>query len=226
MKKQHMPVGYIEEPEINEFRRLLNLLLTHSQNTGGKIYLITCAMQGEGKSTVSSFLAMSNALYQGQNTILADFDLRRPTVHKLYDLPIQSGVSEILSDSITLEKALKMSPNPNLEILTAGSTAQTPLEMFTVSNLQRIETSLREKECMVFLDSPPIIPVSDTLLLSNFVDGILLVVKAGQSQKKVVQRAIDMLQLNSNKLLGVVINNLENALPYYYSQSYYDYRYE
>lgn len=217
--------NYVETPELNEFKRLFNRLHTENQKRGTKVFMITSATLGEGKSTIAAYLAVTSALYQSTETILVDSDLRRPSIHRLYELPVQQGFADMLANQLDLDAATKPSSLPNLKVITAGKPELPPAELFSVSHLQSLVEELRRKFSIVIFDTPPIIPVSDTLLLSNFVDGILLVVKAGKSQKRVTQRAIDMLQTNSGKILGVVVNNLQSALPYYYDYRYYGYKY-
>ncbi|MCL4708133.1 CpsD/CapB family tyrosine-protein kinase [bacterium] len=225
-KKSAKPLGYyLETPELNEFKRLFNRLHTEKQKHGTKVFMITSAMMSEGKSTVAAYLAVTSALYQSTETVLVDCDLRRPVIHRHYELPLQPGIAEVLSRELDLSAAIKPSALPHLKIITAGKPNQTPAELFSLTHLQSVVDEMREKFSIIIFDAPPIIPVSDTLLLSNFVDGILIVVKAGKSQKRVTQRALDMLQTNSDKILGVVVNNLRSALPYYYDHRYYGYKY-
>jgi capsular exopolysaccharide synthesis family protein len=218
--------GYYEEtPEATAFKRLYNKLQRQYDNHGLRVFMTTSSSSGEGKSTTTAFLATASARYRQTDTVLVDCDLRRPVVHKLYKVPNEGGVADILAHGVSLRSVLKPSAIPNLKIITAGVAQTSPADLFSSTRLSRMIERLRSAFQIVLLDAPPIIPVSDSLLLSNVVDGILFVCKAGVTQKRVAQHALELLEDNRKKLLGVIINNMKGLLPYYYDYSYYDYKY-
>jgi capsular exopolysaccharide synthesis family protein len=216
---------YEETPEATEFKRLYNKLQYEHDRVGMKVFMVTSANVSEGKSTVTAFLAAASARYHTTETLLVDCDLRRPMVHKLYDLPNEGGVADILTHDENISRHLKPSAIPNLKIITAGVAKQSPADLFSSSRLHEMFNQIRFHFKIVLIDAPPMIPVSDSLLLGNEAEGILFVFKAGETPKRVAQRAVELLDNNRKKLLGAVINNMKGVLPYYYDHRYYNYKY-
>jgi len=215
-----------ESPESAEFRRIL-LNIDKSKKGGDKqVILITSATLGEGKSMTSSFLAMSSASYKNNKTLLIDFDLRRPTIHRLFGMKRENGISDIILNNLAPKKAVKPTNLEKLDLLTAGKFASNTSELIKVSNVHRIIEEMKFYYDTIIVDSPPLIPVMDTLIFVEEFDAILLVVKAGVTQKAIVSRARDLLSHHNGKLVGVIMNNMMNSLPYYYDQSYYGYNYK
>jgi capsular exopolysaccharide synthesis family protein len=219
------PYYYEETPEATEFKRLYNKLQFEHDRVGTKVFMVTSASVSEGKSTIAAFLAAAGARYRATETLLVDCDLRRPMIHKLYDLPNEGGVADILAENEDINPVLKSSAIPNLKIITAGVAKQSPADLFSSSRLHEMFDQIRFHFKIVLIDAPPMIPVSDSLLLGNEAEGILFVFKAGETPKRVAQRAVELLDNNRKKLLGAVINNMKGVLPYYYDYRYYNYEY-
>ncbi len=218
--------GYYEEtPEATAFKRLYNKLQKQYDERGMRVFMTSSSNTGEGKSTTTAFLATASARYRQNDTVLVDCDLRRPVIHKMYHLPNEGGVADILAHGVSLRSVLKPTVIPNLKVITAGIAESSPADLFSSERLTQMISRLRQAFQIVLLDAPPIIPVSDSLLLSNVVDGILFVCKAGVTQRRVAQHALELLEDNRKKLLGVIINNMKGLLPYYYDYYYYDYKY-
>ncbi|MGH7598603.1 MAG: CpsD/CapB family tyrosine-protein kinase [bacterium] len=216
---------YEETPEATAFKRIYNKIHLQHDRHHTNVFLLTSANVGEGKSTAAAFLATASARYRRMETLLIDCDLRRPMIHKLYNLPNEQGVADILAEDVNIKSVLKPSAIPNLKIITAGIPKQSPADLFSTVHLQEMFKKIRFYFKIVLIDAPPIIPVSDTLLLSNETDAIVFVFKAGHTPKRVAKRALELLEDNRKKLLGVVINNEKGALPYYYDPRYYGYEY-
>jgi capsular exopolysaccharide synthesis family protein len=216
---------YEETPEATEFKRLYNKLQFEHDREGIKVFMVTSANVSEGKSTVAAFLAAAGARYHDNETLLVDCDLRRPMVHKLYDLPNEGGVADILAHDKDINTVLKSSAIPNLKVITAGVAKRSPADLFSSARLHEMFDQIRFHFKIVLIDAPPMVPVSDSLLLSNEAEGILFVFKAGETPRRVAQRAVELLDNNRKKLLGAVINNMKGVLPYYYDYRYYNYKY-
>lgn len=216
---------YEETPEATEFKRLYNKLQFEHDHHGTKVFMMTSASVSEGKSTVAAFLAAASARYRATETLLVDCDLRRPMIHRLYELPNELGVADILASGKSITSVLKSSGIPNLQIITAGIARQSPADLFSSARLHEMFGQIRSYFKIAIIDAPPMIPVSDSLLLSNEAEGILFVFKAGETPKRVAQRAVALLDNNRRKLLGAVINNMKGVLPYYYDHRYYNYQY-
>ena len=212
-----------EQPFATEFRRLLHRIKKNDNETELKSLLITSAMLSEGKSTISSFLAVTAARQKGMKTLLIDADLRRPTVHKFFAMERDNGLTEILADNYNPVDMIKHTEMENLHIMTAGKRVPSPTDIFDAQSIGRIIDEMKFYYDIILVDCAPVLPVSDPMLLASKLDGIVLVVKAGATQKEVVERAVEILSTNNHRVLGIVLNNMNNSLPYYYDYNYYYY---
>ncbi|MBU8932728.1 MAG: CpsD/CapB family tyrosine-protein kinase [candidate division Zixibacteria bacterium] len=212
-----------ELPVATEFRRLLQRIQSFSTESENKAIMITSAMLAEGKSTICSFLALTAARQKGLKTLIIDTDLRRPSIHKLFGMDRERGLAEVLSGDLSAAKVVRQTDLEQLHIINAGLRSERPSELFNVEVISRIIDDLKFYYDLIFVDCAPILPVSDPMLLAPKMDAILLVVKAGATQKEVVERAVDILGADGNRITGVVLNNMNNSLPYYYDYKYYDY---
>ncbi|UCE24765.1 MAG: CpsD/CapB family tyrosine-protein kinase [Candidatus Zixiibacteriota bacterium] len=213
----------LEAPYVTEYRRLLYKMLNTHAGDALKSILVTSAMVGEGKSTISSFLAMTAAAKKALKTLVIDVDLRRPSIHKLFGLSAEPGMVEILSKETETKSALRKSGLENLDILPAGRVSGNPSEIFDADAIAGMIEEMKFYYDLILIDCAPLLPVSDPMLLAPRVDGTLLVVKAGATQKELVERAAAILNPEENKVLGVVLNNMNHILPYYYDYDYYHY---
>jgi len=214
----------MELPESTEFRRVLHNVNGKHKEPDKLAILVTSAMLSEGKSVVSAFLAMTSARSKKIKTLLIDFDLRRPVIHKLFRLPLKGGLSNVLIEGIACRNAIKKTSLENLDILTAGEVMKNPSELFNNAAVHRIIDEMKFYYDKIIVDSPPLIPVMDPIILLEELDGAILVVKAGATQRDVVLRARELLNSQRDKIMGVVVNNLKHSLPYYYNYRYYGYK--
>ena len=193
--------------------------------SSSKEVLVTSATVGEGKSTVAALLALAAVENTEEEVLLVDADLRRPIIHSLFGLKREAGFKELLSGEIDLESALKDSFQPNLKIITSGGGRESVWQLLEPAKLRGLFRSLRSRFSYLIVDTPPVIPVSDVLSLASELERVLLVVKAGETPREVVKRATDLLKEAGTQILGVVLNNARQVLPYYYNYSYYHYHY-
>jgi capsular exopolysaccharide synthesis family protein len=215
-----------ESPFATEFRRLLyNMTKSKQLPDNSKAFLVTSASTGEGKSTISAFLGMTAALHRPRKTLLIDADLRRPVLHEMFGVEQKGGLSNVILDNAKIEDCVKKTDIDNLDLLTSGEQQKNPTELFDSPVLQTFVESARFYYELIIIDSAPVIPVSDPLILGGEVDGICLVIKAGETQQEVVTRAVSLIEQSGARLLGVVLNNVKHALPYYYNHKYYGYHY-
>lgn len=212
----------LDSPFATEFRRLLHNIKTASKTGEVKTVLVTSAVVGEGKSTVTSFLAITAARKQ-MRTLVIDCDLRRPSLHRLLDLPLERGVAEALAEGIAIRHTIKKTTLDKLDIITAGRITSSPAELFEARTIGEYLSELKFYYDLILVDCAPILPVSDPMMLAQEVDGVLIVIKAGDTQRELVGRATEIIQTGSSRILGVVMNNLKKALPYYYQSSHYSY---
>ena len=189
-----------------------------------KTILITSAAPGEGKSTTTGNLGVSMAL-GGVKTLLVDSDLRRPTLHKLFNLPNTAGLSSALADQAPLSRGLHATQIPNLSVLTSGPIPPNPAEMLASKRMLDMIEQLKSQYDLIFFDSPPIISVSDSMVLASLVDSVVLVVRAGAFPNDVIRNAKTQLESVKATFLGVILNSVNLRRDGYYYRYYYQYYY-
>jgi len=216
---------YRDTPGNAETERLLAKIDTFRKGQDKQSLLITSAILGEGKSTISARIATSSARNRKNPTLLIDFDLRRPRIHQVFNLEKERGVADILSNRLSFESCIKNSRVPNLKILTSGVLRYSPMEVFNAEKAKRFFHEAHKYFDFIIVDSPPIIPVSDPIILGKVVNYVVLVVKAGATSKRIIKRALEMMQSVEVNVCGIIINNMNNVLPYYYDYKHYGYHY-
>jgi capsular exopolysaccharide synthesis family protein len=212
-----------ESPIATEMRRLYSNIRHIDGRNAKRSFLVTSANRGEGKSTVASHLAITVARFRGKKSLIVDADLRRPRLHQIFDVPKEPGLYECLAGEIDPLEAVKDTPIENLKVIPAGRRVKSPAHLFEGDVMTEIFEKIKFYYDIVIVDSAPIIPVSDPMLISSVVDGVVLVLLAGMTPRNVSLRAKNILLDANANLLGVVVNNLSEVLPYYYDYKYYGY---
>jgi capsular exopolysaccharide synthesis family protein len=215
---------YIDAPGTAEIERLGAKLTAMRDGNDRQVVLITSSITGEGKSTIASLLSRCMAFHQNK-TLLIDFDIRRPRLDTIFNVSRKNGIIDILQRDLPVGIFIKDTVIPNLVLLTSGILKVSPAEIFNLEKIDRFFKSIRELFDNIILDTPPIVPVSDPVLLSNFADNVLLVVKAGSTPKYTVKQAINMLNDVKVEISGIVLNNMSNVLSHYYDYNAYGYNY-
>lgn len=203
------------------FRSLRTALLLSSAGHPPKFILFTSATPSEGKTTMASNLAC--ILAQGDaRVLLIDADLRRPNVHHRFGLNGKVGLTTLLTGASKLKDSVQNLPNvPNLDILSSGPVPPFPSEMLSSEAMDAFLKHCGDLYTHVVIDSPPILSVTDGVLLARKADAVVLVVRHGKSSKHVVRRARDMLLRSGSPITGIVLNAVDLSSPEYYG--YYGY---
>ncbi len=203
------------------FRSLRTSLLLATTGHPPKIIVITSATPSEGKTTVATNLACILAQRETR-VLLIDSDLRRPNVHHRFGLNGRVGLSTVLSGSVTMDEALMQVPEvPNLDILCCGPVPPFPTEMLSSEAMHELLVTSSERYTHIVIDSPPILSVTDGVILSRQSDALAMVVRHGKSSRHVVRRARDLLFRAGAPVTGVVLNAVDMNAPEYYG--YYGY---
>ncbi len=180
---------------------------------------ITSATAGEGKSITLLNLAISIA-EAGQKVLLIDADLRRPALGRLLVEKAAPGLSNILAGQATVEESVRKEQYLNLDIIFAGDIPPNPSEILSGEKMQVLIEEMSEKYDYILVDTPPVGVVSDTCIVANLLDGVLMLVWQGRTRKDAVKRAISNLQLTGANILGFVLNGVvlekKKAYGYYY----------
>ncbi len=203
------------------FRSLRTALMLSTVGQEPKFILFTSATPSEGKTTATGNLAVILA-QRGTRTLLIDGDLRRPNVHHRFGVNGKLGLSTILSGQSTLAESVQsVAEVPGLDILSSGPVPPFPTEMLASAAMAQLLREAGEIYTHVVIDSPPILSVTDGVILSRMVDVVVLVVRHGKSSKHVVRRARDLLVRSGAPLGGIVLNAVDLNSPEYYG--YYGY---
>ena len=200
-----------------EIRRLFSNILVNTRDRRAKSFMITSSDRGEGKSTIASLLAISAARSRRQKVLIVDADLRRPRLSKVFQLSNARGFGTCLQDGLNPMEVVQKTPLGNLDVITSGGARSNPAMLFETEHLAEFFAKVKFYYDVVIVDSPPVVPVSDTLFLCSEVEAILLVILAGETPQQVVFRAKELLTNAKAQITGVIVNNAMDVLPYYYS---------
>jgi len=221
---QHLPKSQMSEA----FRALRTALLLSQPDRPPQVILVTSALPREGKTTAAANLAVTLAQL-GDSTVLVDADLRKPGVGRLLNLGTgkYAGLSSYLAGVSSLD--LVTVPHPqiaNLAAIPTGPLPPNPADLLSSHKLAEGIAELRKRYKFIVIDSPPIMAATDAVILSVQTDGVLLVVRSGETPKEAFTRTRDLLTSVKCHLLGVVLNAVDASAPdYYYSYRYYPYSY-
>jgi polysaccharide biosynthesis transport protein len=204
------------------YRALRTSLLLSHLGAPPKVIMVTSALPQEGKSTTSINCAVVLA-QKGVRVLLIDCDLRRPSIHKTLGMGPRSGLSNVLTGSITLKQAITVAPTlPNLDVLPAGTPPPNPAELLASTNMRDVLAELRDKYDHIVLDTPPTLSVTDAVVLSPRADAIVLVIRSGSTTKQALRRSRDILMQVNARVSGVLLNAVDLSSPDYYY--YYEYQ--
>ncbi len=217
--------SYEDSPGNAEIERLVAKLDSLDNGKKTRTTLVSSALTGEGKSTVAALIARATAYKLNKPTLLIDFDVRRPTLHNVFQVRREKGLVDVLNSTLTIRNCLKQTSVPNLALLTSGKTDVDPNELLKSDKIRMFLKGMGTYFHNIIIDSPPVIPVSDPLILAKLVDHIVLVVKAGETPRSIVKRAIDMFADVNTEVTGLVMNNMRNVMPFQYDYRYYGYKY-
>lgn len=170
--------------------------------------MIASAESGEGKTTAISNLAVTYA-QEGKKVLLIDADLRNPSLHRVFSVPNHVGLSSVLSNQYAVEEVLRDSYIDNLQLFTSGPIPPNPSEMIGSNRMKSLMEKLENQYDVIMFDTPPVLSVTDALIVSSLCDGVLLVVNAGKVKKELVKKTKAHLEHVNARILGVILNNLK-----------------
>jgi polysaccharide biosynthesis transport protein len=210
------------------FRALRTSLLLSQAEHPPQVILVTSALPREGKTTAAVNLAVTLAQL-GDRTLLVDSDLRKPGVRRALNLTVEKevGLSSYLAGVCTLDEITVPYPAvKNFAAVTTGPVPPSPADLLSSHRMREAIAELRRRFQFIVIDSPPIMAATDAVILSALTDGVLLVVRSGETPKEAFTRSRDVLAAVKCRLLGVVLNAVNAGAPdYYYSYRYYPYAY-
>lgn len=191
------------------------MLLHTARSQSMQVVMVTSATQGEGKTSLASQLGSSMAT-AGMRTLIVDCDLRNPSIHKLFDLTLTPGVSEVLSQEADASDAVQPTAVPNLWVIPAGQCSTRVIAALAQGHpLETLFNRLRGQFDFVVVDCCPVLPVADALLIGQHVDGVLFSIMQDVSQLPKVLVASEKLGQLNIQLLGAVVNGVNMGSAYY-----------
>jgi len=228
-----MPAVMGQDPgAVRQYHVLWNKLSNDPEQASRRVILVTSSVPQEGKTITSINLAATIAQEPGVRVLLIDGDLHAPKVHQVLGIEeSKPGLSEILQGDIPFTESFYNYELPHLFVMPAGDVPQDPLTYLISPKMSSVLDQAKGMFHYVIVDSPPIIPIPDTVQLADMVDGVLVAVKARVTPREVVARALD--DLYQKPLMGIVLNDIEgrlsmakgNAYGYGYGYGKYGYGY-
>ncbi|MFH1075483.1 MAG: polysaccharide biosynthesis tyrosine autokinase [Pseudomonadota bacterium] len=206
---------------IESYRTIRTSIMLSSAEKSPQVVLITSAVPAEGKTTTTANLATVMA-QMGGKILVIDADMRRPSLHKIFNLDNSAGLSNAIAEHTT--PSIKAIPNfSNLDFLAAGTMSPNPLELVSSMRMKELLNDLRGRYDHIIIDSSPLMAVSDSRVLSSLADGVVLVIWGGVTSRDVISKASQLLTSVNSKIMGIILNNISLTKGRYSYYNYYPY---
>lgn len=202
---------------VEAYKTIRTNLMFATQNPGCKRIIITSTAPNEGKSVNCTNLAITLAQTES-NVLIIDCDLRKPTIHKLFKVKGIPGLSEVLAGMNSINEVLHETAYPNLQVICGGTVPPNPAELLNSPVMDELLNVLSKSYDFILFDTPPINVVSDALVLSAKTDGVVLIVKQGETTHPELKHALNSLGFAQAKVLGIILNGVEGGRKYGYSR--------
>jgi capsular exopolysaccharide synthesis family protein len=208
------------------FRSLRTSLVFTNGTDGNRMIAVTSSQPLEGKTTTACNLAVALAL-GGSRVMLIDADMRRPGLHRTMGLPNDVGLSHVLTGQGRIRDAVQRTSDPNLYVMTAGRTPPNPSELLSSARMKHLIANLKTSPFdWVIIDTPPVLAVTDAVIVAPYVAGLVFVVGSEMTRRAHAERAIETILSGKPNIIGAVLNRVDlNRNKYYYSR-YYGYHYK
>jgi capsular exopolysaccharide synthesis family protein len=203
-------------PASEAYRLLRTSLLMSTESFGYKTLLFTSSQPGDGKTTTTINTAISLAQL-GKSVLIIDCDLRTPNIHKQVGISQGTGLSTFLSNNAKLNRAIWKSKIPGLSLIPSGPIPHNPAELISTQKMREMLHDLGQRFDYILIDSPPLIHLADSIILSRLVDGVVLVVHGGKTERDAARRTRQELSNAGANIIGVVLNNIPIKEITYYS---------
>ncbi|MBP1763001.1 MAG: capsular exopolysaccharide family [Firmicutes bacterium] len=208
-----------QSPAAEAFRGLRTYIQLSQDDGDMKTILFTSTGSDEGKSLTVANTAISIA-QSGKKVIILDCDLRKPVQHTIFGVQ-NVGITDILLGTMSIEDAIQKTDIPNLYLVASGSHSKNPAELLAATRLYKIFETLKNEATVILIDTPPILAVTDALILAGRVDGVALIMDSGSVRPDDAQKAKNRLIKAKANILGVIMNRVDDADEEVYSSYYY-----
>ncbi len=189
-----------------------------------KKVIFTSSVPAEGKTTTCLNLAITFA-QMGEKVVVLDSDLRKPKLHKCLGMNNEKGMSNYLAGLESAENVVQTCEEFGFDVVTAGHIPPNPSELLNSPKMEELLIYLSDRYNYIFLDMPPVDVVTDTVSVSKYATGVVLVVRENHTHQELLKKAIESLEFANAKILGIVLNDINNKLASKYKYSKYGYRY-
>ena len=213
------------DPAAEAYRNLrMNLMFMSTEDKPIRTLLISSPGPNEGKSTTSINFAVMLA-QQGERVLLVDADIRRPALHRAMDVLREPGLTDLLIGDAAIREAVRPNVLPNLDVLPSGPFPPNPSELLNSKKMQQLLRDFEGTYNHIILDSPPILAVTDSAILGTHTDGLVLVLRSGETEQRAAERAVDQVRRVGVRVFGAVLNEVASSTveESYYMQYYYSY---
>ena len=209
-----------EDPPYEAFRALRTNVTFLGADKPVHFLAVTSPGPGEGKSTTAASLALTLA-QSGHRTVLVDADLRRPQLHRAFSLIREPGLTDVLIGEATVREVVRPDVHDNFDVLPAGAIPPNPSELLGSGAMSELIAELRREYDYIVMDTPPILPVTDAVVMAAAADATIVVMRSGETEEVAAQRAIGQLQRVEARLTGIVLNGVSARFDHHYN--YYSY---
>jgi capsular exopolysaccharide synthesis family protein len=208
-----------------EINKLEARLWRHARRESIRTVLFTSAVRGEGKSTTVAYLATSLGLFPNRRVLAIDFDFRVPSLNSHFGLKHPVGIERVLLGEVPWSEAVIKTELPSLHLAMPSPRGADPNLLLRTQELAQLLEALRGQYDLILLDSPALIPVSDTVMLMPLVDGVILTGMSGKTTRPQLRRAQQICEGMDARILGLVVGNVQEAAPEFLADEYDYYAY-
>ena len=208
------------------YKRLRTNLQFLGLEEGHRAIVVTSTMSNEGKTTTAINVAFAMAT-AGERVLLIDADMRRPGVHRTLGIHNETGLSHLLTGQATARQAIGRLAGPDFWVMTAGLMPPNPSELLASEQMKTLISTVKSGPFdWVIIDTPPVLAVTDAVIMTPWVSGVVFVIGSEMTQRRLAERAIETLTTSHPHLLGAVLNRVDIARNKYYYSRYYGYKYK
>lgn len=204
-----------KSPASEQFRTIRTNIQFAAVDQDMRTVMVTSPGPGEGKSTTAANLAVVMA-QQKKKVLLIDADMRKPTVHYTFRTNNTKGLTNVLTNQLTLEEAISFTEVEHLHVLSSGPVPPNPAELLSSRALKDLVHLALQSYDMIVFDTPPVLAVTDAQVVGNLCDGSVLVVSSGLTENEPALKAKELMEKTNGKLLGVVLNRKQVKKSQYY----------